>query len=221
MNLQILAAQAHMRSGAVYDATDPIMNNVMFDIAKLSYETTDKIRVLQVQVDNLRKNIFRYTGFKTIRSPDIMRYENLSDEFADILFDSITYERITTRNQIEWKEYFHGVYDLVVFPYIRDHTHFIQMVNELYKYFDVLKPPEKQLEPGDPLYVDTKACMDLLHKMKSEYRNMTTMKLSKKLNKDVQVQVEKRYRHRMLELKLESLISIRQDCNELIQWTKK
>lgn len=221
MNLQILAAQAHMKSGAAYDATDPIMNNVMFDIAKLSYDTSDKIRLLQVQLENLRKNIFRYTGFKTIQCPDLSAYESLTNEFADILFDDITYERITTRNQIEWKEYFHGVYDLVVFPYISDHTHFIQMVNELYKYFEVLKPPEKQIEPGDPLYVDTKACMDLLHRMKSEYRNMMTPKLSKKLNKDVQNQIEKRYRNRVLEIKLESLINIRRDCNELIQWTKK
>jgi hypothetical protein len=221
MNLQILAVQAHVRSGAVYDATDPIMNNVMFDINKLWYYANDKIRALEVQVDNLRRNILRSTNFKTISAPNVDTYDSLAYEFADILFDDITYDRITTKNQIEWKEYFHAVYDLVVFPYIHDHTHFLQMVNELYKYFDVLKPPEKQLDPGDPLYVDATACMDLLRKMKSEYKTMMVPKLAEKLNNDVRTQVEKRYKHKMLELKLESLETIRRDCSEIIQWTKK
>lgn len=220
MNLQILAAQFHMRSGAEYDATNPILNNVMFDVSKLAYETTDKLIFLQTQVQNLRNNILRMSDFKTIKMPDMDEYEGLTNQYADILFDRITYDKMTTRVQMEWKEYFHGLYDLVVFPYISDRTHFIQMVNEIYKYFNALKPPEKQLEPGDPLYVDTTACMDLIHKMKSEYKSMMTKRLSTKLNKHIQAQVNKRYKHRMLELRIESLIRVRDDCNELIKWEK-
>ena len=220
MNLQILAAQVHMRSGAEYDATNPILNNVMFDVARLMYETCDNIKHLKKQAQNLRDNILSLSDFRTIRMPDIDRYSDLADQYADILFESITYDRMTTRVQMEWKEYFHGLYDLVVFPHISDRTHFIQMANELYKYFHVLKPPEKHLEPGDPLYVDTTACMDLIHKMKSEHRSIMTKKLTNKLNKHIQTQVNKRYKHRLLEIKLESLIRIRDDCYELIQWEK-
>jgi hypothetical protein len=63
--------------------------------------------------------------------------------------------------------------------------------------------------------------IEIIYKMRVEYKNIMTRKLTKKLNRHVQTQVDKRYRHRMSELKLESLIDIRNTCNELIQWTKK
>jgi hypothetical protein len=143
----------------------------------------------------------------------------VADEISNLLFDDMSYDTITTPEQLEWKEYFHGLYDMVIFPYHSDRTHYIQMINELYKYFNILKPPEKQLVPGDPLYVDVRTCQELFKKLKTEHKKMMVRKLFKKMKKNVEEQVRRRLQHKKLELKLKKLAELRSDCLEMLKWS--
>ena len=86
------------------------------------------------------------------------------------------------------------------------------MVNEIYKYFTVLKPPEKHLDPRDPLYVDIETCNNLFRHLKAEHKKMMTPKLFRKFRKIVEVQVSRRIKIRKMELEVKNLYKMRNDC---------
>jgi hypothetical protein len=157
--------------------------------------------------------------FSAIRIPESKEYDQLVDRISNLLFDDMSYERINTLDQIKWKEYFHGLYDMVVFPYQSDRTHYIQMINELYKYFNVLEPPSNQLEPGDPLYIDVRLCQDLFKQLKVEHKKLLIPKMFKKMKKNVENQIKRRVDHKNMELKLRVLLKLRLDCAEILRWS--
>jgi len=219
MNLQILAIQTIMNSGIKYDDTDPIMKNVMFDLDGIINETDDKINKLKKQIINSRKNLYKFSQFNAIPIKDSKSYDQIVDELSTLLFDDMNYSRITTIEQIKWKEYFHGLYDLVVFPYQSDRTHHLQMTNDIYKYYDILEIPKKQLEVTDPLYVDVKFCQDLFKKLKIEHKKMMIPKIFKKMKQNVENQVTRRFKHKNMEIKLEKLYKYREQCTKLVKWS--
>ena len=139
MNLQILSLQTMVKSGFKYDDNDPIVKNVVFDVDCLAYELDSKILKLNKRIQNCRRGLRKLSDFGTIKLPNMNKYDNLVEEISTLLFDNIDYDLLKTHQQIEWKEYFHGLYDLVVVPYHHDKTHYVQMIQETLKYFDVLK----------------------------------------------------------------------------------
>jgi hypothetical protein len=219
MNLQMLAIQTFMKSGGTYDDKEPILKNIIFDIETMAHDMDEDIRILKKRVTNGRRNLYKMSEFNTIRIPDTSRYDQMVDRISNLLFDDMSYERINTLDQIKWKEYFHGLYDMVVFPYQNDRTHHIQMINELYKYFNVLEPPSKQLEPGDPLYIDVRLCQDLFKQLKIEHKKMLIPKMFKKMKKNVENQINRRLEHKTMEIKLRVLLKLRLDCVEILRWS--
>ncbi len=219
MNLQMLALQTIMRNGGKFKETEPVFKNIIFDVDSLLYETELKTSILKRQVNCSRRNLYKTSEFSSIQVPDTTEYDKVVDQISNLLFDDMSYDMITTHEQLEWKEYFHGLYDMVIFPYHSDRTHYIQMINELYKYFNILKPPEKQLLPGDPLYIDVMTCRELFRKLKVEHKRMVVPKLFKKMKKSVEEQVRRRLQHKKLELKLKKLVNLRSECLEMLKWS--
>ena len=219
MNLQMLAIQTFMKSGGTYDNEEPVLKNVMFDIETMAHDMDEDIRILKKRVTNGRRNLYKMSEFNTIRIPDTTKYDQIVERISNLLFDDMSYERINTLEQIKWKEYFHGLYDMVVFPYQSDRTHHIQMINELYKYFNVLEPPSKQLEPSDPLYIDVRLCQDLFKQLKIEHKKLLIHKMFKKMKKNVENQINIRLEHKNMELKLRVLLKLRLDCAEILRWS--
>lgn len=219
MNLQMLAIQTFMKNGGEYNDNEPVLKNIIFDVQNLAYNTDEDIRILKKRVTNARKNIHKMFEFSAIRIPESKEYDKLVYRISNLLFDDMSYERINTIDQIKWKEYFHGLYDMVVFPYQSDRTHYIQMINELYKYFNVLEPPKDQLEPGDPLYIDVKHCHDLFKQLKIEHKKLLIPKMFKKMKKNVDNQIKRRFDHKNMELKLKSLLKLQSECTEILRWS--
>lgn len=218
MNLQMLSIQAFMKNGGNYK-DEPIFQNVVFDVGKLECDIDDKIRILKKSVNNSRKNLYKISDFNSIRLPDQKEYDTLVDKISNLLFDDMSYERINTIEQIKWKEYFHGLYDMIVFPYQSDRTHYIQMINELYKYFNILEPPKNKLNSDDPLYIDVKLCQNLFKQLKVEHKKMMIPKLFKKMKKNVENQVKRRLDYKKMELKLKNLLKLRSDCTDILKWS--
>jgi hypothetical protein len=213
MNLQVLSLQKFVRSGAEY-TNEPIVVNVLYDVKMLAHDTDEKIAQLSKRIYNYRGHLRKLSHLRVRESH---RYEDVADEISTVLFDVIDYSRITTRQQIEWKEYFHGLYEMVIVPYHDDHTYRIQMMHEIYKYFDVLKEPAR-LEPNDPLYVDVSHCRDLFARLKIEHRAMKVQNLVKKFKKLVQIQIEKRCTLVQLNQEFRRLQQLRRDCTEMLEW---
>jgi len=213
MNLPVLALQTLVRSGAEY-TNEPVVDNVLHDVKMLAHETDEKIARLVKRMDNYRGHLRK---FSHLRVRESQRYEDIADEISHVLFDVIDYNRVTTRQQVEWKEYFHGLYEMVIIPYHEDHTYRIQMIQEIFKYFDILKEPPP-LEPNDPLYVHMSHCRDLFARLKREHRNMKVSNLAKKLKKLVHIQIEKRCQLIHMNKEYKSLQQLRLDCAEMLKW---
>jgi hypothetical protein len=213
MNLQVLALQTLVRSGAEY-SNEPIVDNVLYDVKILATETDEKIAQLAKRIYNFRGHIRK---FSHLRVRESQRYEDVADEISHVLFDVIDYNRITTRQQVEWKEYFHGLYEMVIIPYHEDHTYRIQMIHEVYKYFDILKEPPS-LDPNDPLYVHMSHCRDLFVRLKREHHAMKVPNLVKKMKKLLKIQIERRCKLIEMNKGYRSLQQLRRDCTEMLEW---
>jgi len=212
MNLQMMALLSLVKSGKTLDREDPVIQNILFDVQKLIHETDDTIRNMKKKINYMVKNLYNNT---TPQVSNSHKYDKIVNTISTILFDDISYNRITTVEQIEWKEYFHGLYDLVVFPYQSDKTHYVQMVSEIYKYYTVLKPPEKHLDPRDPLYVDVEMCNDLFRHLKAEHKKMMVPKLFRKFRKIVESQVNKRVKLQKMTLELKNLYKLQNSLKNL------
>ncbi len=217
MNLQMMSIEALMKSGVKYDDKNPILLNVIFDIECENRNLDFEIDVLNTRIRNCNKNLIDLHDFKTIKIPNTSRYNQIIDELSDILFDEITYSLLTTNLHVEWKEYFHSLYDLVVFAHHHDRTHYIQMINETYKYYGALEKPAA-LSPGDPLYVEFKSCEVLFEKLKQEHAKLLVPRLFKKIKRHFEILKKKRFHYMNLQLEMKKLIQKRMTFLRILNW---
>jgi len=215
MNLQMLSLQTMVKSGIKYDCNNPIIKNVLFDVDCLAHDIDENISKLIKLIQKYRLDLRKFSDFGSIKLPDMYKYDIIVDEISTLLFDTMTYDTIKTHHQIEWKEYFHGLYDLVVIPYHNDKTHYIQMIQETFKYFDILNIPSPIL-PSDPLYVNIETCRILFNRLKEEHKKMKVSKLIKKLKNHVHGQIKKRTSITQMVYDLNELYKKRRECTEIL-----
>lgn len=215
----MMSIEALMKSGVKYDDKNPILCNVIFDIERENRELDSKIHILNTRIRNYSRNLNDLHDFKTIKVPNTSRYNEIIDEVSDLLFDEITYSLITTNLHVEWKEYFHSLYDLVVFSHHHDRTHYIQMINETYKYYGALEKPAA-LSPMDPLYVMFKSCEDLFEKLKQEHSRLVVPRLFRKIKRHVEILKKKRINYMNLQLEMRNLIKQRITFLNIITWVE-
>jgi len=213
----MLSIEALMKSGVKYDDKNPVLCNVIFDIERENQEVNSKIHTLNTRIRNCNKNLNEFNDFKSIKVPNTSRYNQIIDELSELLFDEITYSRIVTCLHVEWKEYFHSLYDLVVIAHHHDRTHYIQMINETYKYYGALEKPAA-LSPRDSLYVDFKSCEDLLEKLKQEHARLIIPKLFKKIKRHFEILKKKRINYMNLQLEMKSLVKQRIIFLNILNW---
>jgi hypothetical protein len=218
MNLQIRALQKFMRDGNPYDDNHPVVKNVVFDVDRLAYTLDDKIYRLNQRMTAMRSDVSRMNDFSTIRAEFSLVYERVLNEVSDFLFDVLTYDRITNHKQMAWKEYFHGLYELVVCPEIKDRSHSIQMFHESIKYFNVIKKPDA-LPSDDPLFTDIRTCRDLFRRLQIEHEKIKIPAFYKKINKHLKLHIHKRVQYMEMEKKFMNLMKMRAECTEMLQWS--
>ena len=220
MNLQMQALQAFMRNGNPYDDDHPIVKNVVFDVDRLAYTLDEKIVKLNQRMVFMRKDLARMNDFSSIPIKFSWQYEMVLEEVSDFLFDVLTYDRINNHKQMAWKEYFHGLYELVVCPGDRDRTYCMQMVQDNIKYFDVLKKPN-ELPPDDPLFTDIRTCVDMFRRLKIEHEKLRISDFYKKLNRHIRFHTHKRIQYMEMEKNFKSLMNLRAECTEMLRWSLK
>jgi hypothetical protein len=218
MNLQIRALQTFMRNGNPYDDNHPVVKNVVFDVDRLAYSLDEKIYRMHQRMVCVRRDLTRMHDFSSIPTNFSWRYEKVLDDVSDFLFDVLTYDRISNHRQMAWKEYFHGLYELVVSPDNTDRTHSMQMVQETIKYFNVLKKPNA-LPEDDPLFTDIRTCRDLFRRLQIEHEKLKIPDFYKKINKHLKLHTHKRVQYMDMEKKIRSLLNLRNECTEMLRWS--
>jgi glutaredoxin 2 len=205
-----------MESGVKYDNTEPVLENALFDLKKASVTHACNIIKQKRLLTELKSNIRSFYDFGFIKNPDIKNYHDALDNLSDILFDIFDYDPKHSPLVIEWKEYFHGLYDLVVIPNHHDKTLNKIMINELYKYYTVLKPPK---EPNPPVEIVDRI-QSLFRRLKDEHKKLLIPRFEKKLLRSFQYSKVRRLEHMKREEELKVLESTQTMYNKILEWTK-
>lgn len=151
MNLQMIALEKLVKSGGPVDLENPVVKNVMHDVEKAFLYLDSKLGLFRTRVLKLHDRV-RDAKFKL---PDMTEYNEIRYEIENTLFDDFDCE---TPEQTAWKEYFMGLYNIVIVPKMDNYTTAILLVNVL-KYYDALEPP-KILDVNDELYVTSRTLVD-------------------------------------------------------------
>lgn len=142
-SLQFLALEQLIKVGVPYDDTCPQVINILFDTRLALVNIEEDIHKKQKALAHLHR---KFTSLRPY-TPDLTYYNTILEEIENTLFDS--FESYTI-NHIQWKEYFHCLYNLVTIPRTDRYTTII-LLKELLKYYEVLNIPVKMLEPEDPM----------------------------------------------------------------------
>lgn len=124
-------------------------------------------RVLQKKHNKYMKHTRNYIGFKNIHV-DFLMVDMITDEIADELFVNFDWETIQTKDDIKWKEYFHALYDLVVFDHKAvGHASSLMLLRTIAINYEIIREPRytpKSLQV-EKIYV-------LFKKLKTEHLNI-------------------------------------------------
>ena len=212
LSLQFLAIQK-----CIYDDENPVMKNVLFDIA-MSLEEIDE-ELLEIN-DLIKQKDLEFTKkceFKSIFI-NMSKYDKNLKILSDFLFDEFTVDRLDTILHAEWKEYFHGLYDLVVITANADKAQLMINIHENLKYFDVLDEPE-MVQPFDKLYPSIQHCRDVFKTLKEVQTSMIIpdfylrIKKTIKVNQQIRVEIMK-----LKKFKYQKKL-IRQSYLNILKWS--
>lgn len=220
MNLQCRALYAFMQANNKYDDENVFLKNVLFDANNFAQELDDEIIVLEAEISAKEDIVSEITMCRNIivNEEDMSAYSAILDIISDYLFDTFTYDIITTDEQLDWKEYLHGLYDAVIVPYHEDRLHNIQMMNALYVYYDILEKPEP-LGQMDKLFPHVKYCRDLFAGLKIMHEKLIILDLKEQLNENMKIL--KKSRMEIIKLKL--IVKNKKDLKnlyiEILKWS--
>lgn len=200
VSLQYMALDAHIKTGARYDGTSVVIENIIFEVDQLRSK-------LKLEIEDLQED---YKFAQKVKNRKV--YSGTSDEFNNIvdvistkLFDQFTYtDRIKSSEHIEWKEYFHCLYEIVI-------PDEYQLYNKK-MWFTVPEAP-KELDHNDSCWPLIKSISDDFEKLKSEGRKSFTLKRNLKIQ--VKLGIE------LLEIKNEIVAKskILEMYNRIIEWS--
>ena len=161
MNLQMMALEKLVKSGGPVDLEDPVVKNVLYEVEKAYLYLDSKVELFRTRVLKLHDRV----RDARVKLPDMTEYGNIRYEIENILFDEFDCE---THEHIAWKEYFMGLYNIVLVPKVDKYTTGL-LLQETIKYYSVLERP-KMLEPTDEFYVTVRALIDNFSHLEAETR---------------------------------------------------
>jgi len=193
-SLQFLALEQYMKSNQ-YDETNPVMKNVIFDVTSTVEELDEELLEINDLIKQKEIEFTKKCEFKTIFMNMTIYDKNLT-LISNFLFDEFTVNRLDTVLHAEWKEYFHGLYDLVVITANADKAQLLINIHENLKYFDILDEPV-MLNPNDKLYPTVQYCRDMFKTLKKIQTSMMIpdfhliIKKTIKINQQIRTEIMK------------------------------
>jgi enoyl-[acyl-carrier-protein] reductase (NADH) len=161
LSLRHLALDAHIGTGAKYDGGDMAIEHVIFEVDQLK----DR---LEKEIEDLQED-FKFT--QKIKNSKVQNFSNkfwkLTEEISAELFDDFSYSGVaSTDGEVEWKEYFHTVYDAVVPD---DRQVYIHQV------WDVLPEPPCELDSNNRCWPLMRSIQNKFDQLKIEGGKVDTL----------------------------------------------
>jgi len=134
-----------------FDHYDPILNDQLFESEMTKLSNEKAIRTIQNRIKRERNKLKTFLAFKRIDNFSFKKILKLNDKISIELFDNFGWKKITTKEQAAWKEYFHALYELLVFNDGVDHTCTLMLIKEVCEYHSILEVP-RDIQIRDPCY---------------------------------------------------------------------
>ena len=192
VSLQHITLDTLIKAGHKYDGMNTVIENVIFEVEQSR-------QMMIIEVDDLQEE---YKLLKKIKDREMcsnysQKFYNIIDDISTELFDDFLHsENIETDIQVEWKEYFHCVYDAVVPVECEPYNKLI---------WTIIPSPPKDLDTNDKLYplvTSIKRKFDALRKEGDNFKSQkeileTQMRHGKEL---LRIKLENREKLKMLSL---------------------
>jgi hypothetical protein len=221
MNLQTQSLLAHIQSGAKYDDSDVIVKNILFDI-------DSEIDVLEQQINTtlglIEKNMStsnKLHEFGSVSLPNTTQYNELCGFLSTALFDDFKHDTCRTQLHIEWKEYFHGLYDTVVIPSSTDRTHTHIMFQTIPSYFTNFITEPQEPEQTDRLYEKIQYIRDLFKRLKNENERLVIPDFAEQCQRNLSKQVSLRMNNIALTNEIRAVEKQIETYRYILKWSVK
>jgi hypothetical protein len=177
------------------DRENPVIMDQVFDAEMRKMDNQRVINKLKKNIKKAKKKVHNMSGMRNIKL-DVDNCDEVVTKLSHELFDNFSWNKIRNKNQTNWKEYFHNLYDLIVCDYDSDHPSNLIVAREIINYHHILKQPD-EIDYNDKLYpvISTINCLfitlkieqrklaDKLSNMKNIIRR--THKLSTEMQYDI------------------------------------
>jgi len=218
MNLQFESLRAHIKSGAIYDE-GPIIKNIVFDVERANIQIEKENTKIRARLEQIKKELNRDTTFDDMTFV-IDEYNECMEKLSHELFDMYTYDRIHTDRQVEWKEYFHFLYDMIVVDISEENTTTLILLYEIYMYWNTIEEPT-MLEQTDNLYGIVDSIRRHFGNLKNVHRKFTLDNIGSKLTKKYFESVSIRKERQSLTKALENNTRLLGIYGEILEWSIK
>ena len=148
------------------DMEHPVIADQVFDAEMNRAINQRLINGLKTRIKKCKIKINKISCLKLV-DLNIKPTNKIANIIAYELFDVFHWNTVKTKEHASWKEYFHGLYDLIISDYDNDHTGNIILAREVVKYHDVLVVPES-LDYNDKMYPVVSSIHDLFCQIKHE-----------------------------------------------------
>jgi hypothetical protein len=182
------------------DTEHPVVMDQVFGVQMQHLSNKKKANSLKHRIKKLTNRVHAISGFKTVEL-DSDKADRIIKSLTHELFDVFTWNRVKTATQASWKEYFHMLYELVVYNDTY-HSNNVVISRAVVKYHDVLKVPD-HIPHSDPMYPVVSSVSHLFTELKAEQvATYKSLKNVKEHLKGVQVQTTE-LQHVLVALKRE------------------
>ena len=125
-----------------------------------------EIRALKKKHNKYMKHSRYYMSFANI-TVDYILIDMIVDDLTNELFVAFGWDHINTTHEIKWKEYFHALYDLVVFDHKAiGHASSIMLLRNIAINYEIVREPRCEKTPQiEKIY-------NLFKKLKTEHLNV-------------------------------------------------
>ena len=174
-----------------FDHSDPILNDQLFEseMTKISNEKT--IQTLKNKIKRERNKLKSFMAFKRINNFSFKKIKILNNKISVELFENFGWKKITTKEQSAWKEYFHALYELLIFNDGVDHTCTLILIKQVCEYHSILDVPRdiKIRDPCYPIISTLKHYFELL-KMEQVAMSESTGDVKQKMNESLNLTIK-------------------------------
>jgi len=201
------------------DHEHPVIMDQVFGAQLKREETKKTINGLKTRIKKSKNKIHSVCGLKYV-DLDLDNVYKMHELISNELFEQFTWNRVVTKQQASWKEYFHLLYDLIVVDYTADHAGNIMIARSVIKYHDTLVEPDR-LSPSDNLYPIVSSLRSLFGILKNEQVKMyNRLKNIKTVIREVQEKTT-RIQHEMLGLirELEEAKADNEKYLRILRWS--